>query len=87
MGWVEKGQLLGEIDEKIFQLQAGQVTEPIQSSLGCHIFKVVDRKQFSVKPLTDVRGQIQETIFKDKLRVRLESWMQSLKKDAYISIR
>ena len=87
MGWVEKGQLLGEIDEKIFQLQAGQVTEPIQSSLGCHIFKVVDRKQFSVKPLTDVRGQIQETIFKDKLRVRLESWMQSLKKSAYISIR
>ena len=87
MGWVEKGQLLGEIDEKIFQLQAGQVTGPIQSSLGFHIFKVVDRKQFSVKPLTDVRGQIQDVLFKAKIKIRLEGWMQSLKKDAYISIR
>jgi parvulin-like peptidyl-prolyl isomerase len=87
MGWVEKGQLLGEIDEKVFALEAGQLTGPIQSSLGYHVFKVVERKQFSVRPLTDVRGQIQDILFKEKLTVRLESWMQSLKKNAYISIR
>ena len=86
MGWVEKGQLMGGIDEQVFALQAGQVTEPILSSLGYHLFKVVERKQFSVKPLTDVRAQIQDIIFKDKLRTRLESWMQSLKKNAYISV-
>ena len=86
MGWVEKGQLMGEIDEKVFSLADGQVTEPIKSSLGYHLFKVVERKQFSVKPLTDVRAQIQDIIFKDKLKTRLESWLQSLKKNAYISI-
>ncbi len=86
MGWVEKGQLLGEIDEKVFSLEAGQVTEPIQSSLGYHIFKALERKQFSIKPLSDVRGQIQDVLFKEKLKTRLESWMQSLKKNAYISI-
>ena len=86
MGWVEKGQLLGEIDEKVFSLEAGQVTEPIQSSLGYHVFKVVERKQFSVRPLSDVRGQVQDILFKERLKARLESWMQSLKKNAYISI-
>ena len=86
MGWIEKGQLMGGIDEKVFSLEAGQVTEPFQSSLGYHLFKVVERKQFSVKPITDVRAQIQDIIFKDKLKARLESWMQSLKKNAYIAI-
>ena len=86
MGWVEKGQLMGEIDGKVFGLQEGQVTEPIQSSLGYHLFKIVERKQFSVKPLTDVRAQIQDILFKAKLKTRLESWLQSLKKNAYISI-
>ncbi len=87
MGWVEKGQLMGEIDEKVFALQEGQLTEPIKSSLGYHLFKVVERKQFSVKPLADVRMQIQDIIFKDKLKTRLTAWLQSLKKNAYISIR
>ena len=87
MGWVEKGQLLGEIDDKVFQLEVGKVTPPIQSSLGYHLFKVTDRQKFSVRPLVDVRGAIQDILFKDKLKTRLESWMLSLKKNAYISIR
>ncbi len=87
MGWVEKGQLMGEIDEKVFSLQPGQLTGPIKSALGFHIFKLVERKDVSVKPIADVRPQIQDILFKQKLRDRLESWMQTLKKNAYISIR
>jgi peptidyl-prolyl cis-trans isomerase SurA len=87
MGWIEKGQLLGEIDEKVFALQPGHTTQPIKSSLGYHLFKATDRQQFSVKPLADVRAQVQEALFKEKLRVRLEAWMKTLKKNAYISIR
>ncbi len=87
MGWVEKGQLMGEIDEKVFMLEPGQITEPIMSSLGFHIFKVLDKTSLSIKPLSEVRGDIQDRIFREKLRERLEAWMQSLKKNAYISIR
>jgi peptidyl-prolyl cis-trans isomerase SurA len=87
MGWVEKGQLMGEIDEKVFGLEKGQIAGPIRSSLGFHIFKVVERTQSSVKPLSEVRGEVQDALFKAKLRERLESWMKSLKKNAYISIR
>ena len=87
MGWVEKGQLMGEIDEKVFALKPGELAGPIHSSLGFHIFKMVERKEVSIKPLTEVRGQVQDILFKKKLGDRLESWMQSLKKNAYISIR
>ena len=86
MGWMEKGQLLGEIDEKVFSLNEGETTEPIHSSLGYHIFKVVERQKFSVRPLEDVRDDIQDTLFKAKLRQRLEGWIKNLKKNAYISI-
>ncbi len=87
MGWMEKGQLLGEIDKKVFGLNEGEIAEPIQSSLGLHIFKVVQKEELSVKPLSEVRDKIQESIFKDKLRQRLETWIGNLKKNAYISIR
>ncbi len=87
MGWVEKGQLMGEIDEKVFSLEQGQITDPIASSLGYHLFKVVEKDKSSVKPISEVRNAIQDILFKDKFRDRLDSWMKSLKKNAYISIR
>ena len=87
MGWMEKGQLMGEIDTTVFSMESGKVTAPIHSALGYHIFKVVDKKKFSVRPLAEVRGQIQDIIFKEKLKNRLETWMKSLKKNAYISVR
>lgn len=87
MGWIEKGQLLGEIDEKVFSLEPGQVTEPIKSSLGFHIFKILGREKSAVKPIEEVRPDIQDAIFKGKLKKRLEAWVAQLKKNAYISIR
>lgn len=87
MGWVERGQLMGEIDEKVFNAEADQITDPIHSSLGYHIFKVIEKEQSVIKPLSDVKDQIQEAIFKEKMRQRLDAWMQGLKNNAYISIR
>lgn len=87
MGWMERGQLLGDIDEKVFALEVGQVTRPIKSNLGYHVFKLVERQKSSVKPLVEVREKIQDLLFKEKMKKRLEGWIQGLKKDAYISIR
>jgi parvulin-like peptidyl-prolyl isomerase len=87
MGWVERGHFLGEIDEKIFALSEGETTSPIKSSLGYHIFKVTERQKVSVKPLTQVRAEIQDRIFKTKLRQRLDAWIENLKENAYISVR
>ena len=87
MGWIEKGQLMGEIDQKVFALNEGEVTPPIATSLGYHIFKITERQKFSVKPLSEVRDLIQDILFKEKFKTRLESWLTNLKKNAYISIR
>lgn len=87
MGWVEKGQLLGEIDRVVFLLKEGEHTLPVKSSLGYHLFQVVEKQPASLKPISDVRTDIQEKLFKQKMKWRLDSWMESLKKSAYISIR
>lgn len=87
MGWRERGQFVGEIDEKVFALQPGEVTTPIKSTLGYHIFKVTQKEQMSAKPLAEVRDKILDYLFSQKLRQRLEAWLENLRKNAYISIR
>ena len=78
---------MGEIDGKVFSLEAGGVTDPIKSSLGFHLFKVAEREKVSIMPLADVRDKIYEVLFKEKMQTRLENWIKDLKKNAYISIR
>ena len=87
MGWVEKGQLLGEIDEKVFLIPLGETTPPIKSALGYHLFKVTEKEAASAKPLAEVRDQIQDVIFKEKVKRRIDTWIAGLRKNAYISIR
>jgi hypothetical protein len=48
---------------------------------------VVEREKVSTKTLSEVRNDIQEILFKEKLKKRLEDWTSNLKKNAYISIR
>ena len=71
----------------MFGLAPGGSTEPISTSLGYQIFKVEEREKFSTKPLSEVRDMIQDKLFQDKLRVKLDEWIKGLKKKAYISIR
>lgn len=87
MGWMERGQFKGDIDDKVFALEEGQITDPVKSALGYHVFKVTERQKDTVKPLDEVREDIQDLLFREKFRQRLDKWIQELKKDAYISVR
>lgn len=87
MGWMEKGQLLGSIDEKVFSLEPGELTEPLKTSLGYHIFKLLEKETSAVKPLAEVRARIQDDLFREKTNERLSEWIGELRKNAYISIR
>ncbi|OIO39229.1 MAG: hypothetical protein AUJ72_01170 [Candidatus Omnitrophica bacterium CG1_02_46_14] len=78
---------MGDIDSKIFALNEGEITTPVPTALGYHIFKAVERQRTSVKPLSEVRPDVQDLIFREKLKDRLNAWLGNLKKNAYISIR
>lgn len=87
MGWIEKGQLVGEIDEKVFSLKQGEIASPLKSALGYHIFKAVEKQAAATRPMADVRSEIQDTIFKQKVKKKLDAFIAGLRKSAYISIR
>ncbi len=86
MGWVDKGQLLGRIDEEIFALGVGEITQPIESSLGYHIFKVMEKKDVETKPFSEVKDDIQSAIFRKKMTQRLQAWIAQLRANAYLSV-
>lgn len=73
LGWFGKGKMVAEFEKVAFALEAGQVSEPVQSSFGWHIIQLIGR---TTLPLTaDGYAQARETAFNDflaKLREEAE---------------
>ena len=63
LGWVTRDDMLGEaLADAVFSTSAGSVSQPAQSMLGWHVFKVLDVKEKAVSSLGDVRGDLAEDI-------------------------
>jgi len=87
MGYIEKGQMLEELDSAIFKLRPGEFSEPVKSEIGYHIFKVEDIKYGRQASLEETQKDIQMIIFQDKFKAMVSEWLSGIKKKAYISIK
>ncbi len=87
MGFIEKGTMLPAVDEVAFKLKVGETSDVIESPLGFHIIQIVDKRGAGAKPLSAVRGEIDDIIGREKAEKKYADWMAELRKRSYIEIR
>lgn len=87
MGFVSKGEMVKEIDEVVFSLKEGEVSEVIETSLGCNIIKVEKKLPESELSLAEATPMIRERLFGREAELLLREFIDNLKKEAYIDVR
>ena len=87
IGFIEKGTIIAAVDSVAFNLPMEQVSEVIESSIGFHIIKVVDKKGAGLKPIATVREEIKTKIEDEKLEKKYEEWITSIRKKSFIEIK
>lgn len=85
MGWVERGQFVEHIDKEIFNLAVAGRTRPIKSQLGFHIFQAEERTPAETRAFEQVRGRVENYLFKMKTAELLTEYLKELRKKAYIA--
>lgn len=85
--WVEPGSMIPVIDQVIFNLKKGEVSDIIESPMGYHLFRLEDRSEGKDRKFEEVRDEIYDRLYREKAKVRFEHWMEELKREAYISLR
>lgn len=58
LGWLNEGAISDEFSEKVFSMQAGQVSEPFLTDYGFHVIKVTEAAQDVIKPFEAIKGDI-----------------------------
>ena len=73
-----------EVEELIFTLKPGELSEPVRSPYGWHLLKVEQRKEEHVKTLAEVREELSEQLRSKQMRRQKALFMQRLKSEAKI---
>ena len=87
VGFIEKGTIIPEVETVAFSLPPEQISDVIESSMGFHIIKVIDKKGAGLKPIAVVREEIQDRIENEKLEKKYEEWISSVREKAHIETR
>jgi hypothetical protein len=58
LGWVEPGQLPPEFEAAVFGLNVGELSDPVPSNAGWHVFQVMERHAAGAPPDTSVRDHV-----------------------------
>ena len=87
IGFIEKGSILPSVETVAFRLKTDEVSEVIESSVGFHIIKVVDKRGEGIKQINSVREEIKAKIEQEKSDKKYEEWIQELRSKSLIEIK
>ena len=87
LGTFKKGDMLPGIQNILETMKPGEVSDLVKTPAGFHIVKLEKRFVKSTKTFDEVKGEIEETLYKKKSEERFKQWADDLKKSAAIDIR
>ncbi|HEV2327972.1 MAG TPA: peptidyl-prolyl cis-trans isomerase [Verrucomicrobiae bacterium] len=82
--WIETSVLRKELADAASALQPGETSGVIETSDECYIIQLEGRRSAHVKPLNDVRSNIETTLRAQVKKDEVRRWIDSLKKKAFI---
>jgi peptidyl-prolyl cis-trans isomerase SurA len=86
LGSFNKGELTGVLDAAAFALAPGQVSDVIRMDSAFYIIKVEEKTEEKVKPLEEVRSEVADAIFQDKMSVQLDRYVKGLRERAIVEV-
>ncbi len=85
-GWIDSKEkaLRADLQAAVFNLQPGAMSEVLEFDGSCFIVKVEERKPAQVRPLTEVRIEIERELKQEEAERLQKAWYGRLRKKAFI---
>lgn len=82
LDWIGRGQTAPEFEKVAFSLPKGQISDLVRSSYAFHIIRVDDKKDAHLKPLDDVKAEIEPALKHQKAQQLAQKQAENLLKEA-----
>ncbi len=87
LSYFKRGTLSKELEDKVFVLKAGEVTDVVRTKQGYVILQVTEHQMAGIPPLKEVESRIQDELYMQKLQPALRVYLTTLREEAFIDIK
>jgi peptidyl-prolyl cis-trans isomerase SurA len=83
----EKGQLMKQIEDAVWEQPRGYVTDPIRLAQGFEIFKVEEHHKAGLAAFEEVETEVQDKLFQPRFDPEMRKFLTKLRVDAFLEIK
>jgi len=87
LSYFNRGTLAKELEDKVFALKAGEMTDVIRTKQGYVILQVTEHESAGVPSFKEAEPKIQDALYMQKLQPALRAYLTTLREEAYIDIK
>jgi len=87
LNYFSRGTLAKELEDKVFALKPGEVTDVIRTKQGYVILQVTEHESAGIPTLKEAEPKIQDALYMQKLQPALRTYLTTLREQAYIDIK
>jgi peptidyl-prolyl cis-trans isomerase SurA len=87
LGWFQRGSINAEWEPVVFSMDKGDVRGPVTGPQGLEVFQVTEVKKSEIKAYADMKEQIMRELKRRELDKATQTWLEDLRKKAYIDIK
>lgn len=87
LGWLQEDELLATLSPEIKNLKPGDLSTPIETPLGLHLFMVEEKADDQTYPFEAVEQEIRALLLRQKTEEAYRNWLNDLKKKAFIDVK
>jgi len=87
LSYFKRGVLAKELEDRVFALKTGDVTDVIRTKQGFVILKVTEHQMAGVPTLKEVEPRIQDALYMQRLQPALRTYLTKLREEAFIDIK
>jgi peptidyl-prolyl cis-trans isomerase D len=77
LGWATRGNFVAEFEKTAFALSPGQTSDLVQTDFGFHIIQGEEKESARVKPLSEVKDEIEKAVKAQKASALLQQQANS----------
>ncbi len=84
LGYVRQGQLNKPVEEALFSLKPGEVSDIVETKVGYNLVKAVERKPETTMPFENVKDQLRTALRQEKGQQEANAYIVKVREKAAV---
>jgi parvulin-like peptidyl-prolyl isomerase len=87
LGTFQRGQLSPQLEDVVFKMDKGQITDVIQTKTGFEVLKVEAHFQAGLQPVDKVENEIMNKLYMSKMQPQMRTYLAELREESYVMVK